>query len=100
VRFGNFQIFPVEVRGIKVEVALVECQLKRREVSRYLKYVFKKKLCCSWQWWHMPLILALLRQRQAHLGVQGQPCLQRKFKDSQGHTETHSPKQSNKTNEQ
>jgi hypothetical protein len=35
----------------------------------------------------MPLILALRRQRQAALWVQGQPGLQSEFQDSQGHTE-------------
>jgi hypothetical protein len=38
-------------------------------------------------WWHMPLIPALGRQRQANFYVQGQPGLQSKFHDSQGNTE-------------
>jgi hypothetical protein len=36
--------------------------------------------------WHMPLISAPRRQRQADLQVQGQPGLQRKFQDSQDDT--------------
>jgi hypothetical protein len=39
------------------------------------------------QWWHMPLILALGRQRQVDFWVQDQPGLQSKFQDSQGYTE-------------
>lgn len=40
------------------------------------------------QWWHIPLISPLGRQRQVNLGVQGQPGLQGEFKDSPGYTET------------
>jgi hypothetical protein len=39
------------------------------------------------QWWHMPLIPALGRQRQVNFLVQGQPGLQSEFQDSQGYTE-------------
>jgi hypothetical protein len=39
------------------------------------------------QWWHMPLIPALGRQRQANFWVWGQPGLQSEFQDSQGYTE-------------
>jgi hypothetical protein len=39
------------------------------------------------QWWHMPLIPALGRQRQADFWVWGQPGLQSKFQNSQGYTE-------------
>jgi hypothetical protein len=38
-------------------------------------------------WWHMPLILALGRQRQADFWVRGQSGLQSEFQDSQGSTE-------------
>jgi hypothetical protein len=38
-------------------------------------------------WWHMPLIPALGRQRQAGFWVQGQPGLQSEFQDIQGYTE-------------
>ena len=38
-------------------------------------------------WWHMPLIPALGRQRQADFWVQGQPGLQSEFQYSQGYTE-------------
>jgi hypothetical protein len=41
----------------------------------------------SWAWWHMPLIPALRRQRQADFCVRGQPGLQSEFQDSQGYTE-------------
>ena len=37
--------------------------------------------------WHMPLIPALRRQRQADFWVRGQPGLQSEFQDSQGYTE-------------
>jgi hypothetical protein len=39
------------------------------------------------QWWRMPLIPALERQRQADFWVWGQPGLQSEFQDSQGYTE-------------
>jgi hypothetical protein len=42
---------------------------------------------CARQWWHIPLILALERQRQVDFWVQGQPGLQSEFQDSQGYTE-------------
>ena len=39
------------------------------------------------QWWHMPLIPALGRQKQVDFWVQGQPGLQSEFQESQGYTE-------------
>jgi hypothetical protein len=54
------------------------------------------------QWWHMPLIPALGRQRQVDFWVQGQSGLQSEFQDSQGYTEktclekTKTNKQTNK----
>jgi hypothetical protein len=39
------------------------------------------------QWWHMPLIPELGRQRQTDFWVWGQPGLQSEFQDSQGYTE-------------
>jgi hypothetical protein len=41
----------------------------------------------SWVWWHMPLIPALGRQRQADFWVWGQPGLQSELQDNQGYTE-------------
>ena len=39
------------------------------------------------QWWLMPLIPALGRQRQADFWVRGQPGLRSEFQDSQGYVE-------------
>jgi hypothetical protein len=39
------------------------------------------------QWWHMPLIPALGRQRQMDFWVWGQPALQSEFQDSQSYTQ-------------
>jgi hypothetical protein len=39
------------------------------------------------QWWCMPVIAALGRQRQVDFWVRGQPGLQSEFQDSQGYTE-------------
>ena len=39
------------------------------------------------QWWHLPLIPVLGRQRQEDFWVRGQPGLQSEFQDSQGYTE-------------
>jgi hypothetical protein len=36
----------------------------------------------AWQWWHMTLIPALGRQKQADFWVWGQPGLQSEFQDS------------------
>ena len=44
-------------------------------------------MCTSQAWWHMPLIPALRRQRQADFWVQGQPGLQSEFQNSQGYAE-------------
>jgi hypothetical protein len=38
------------------------------------------------QWWRMPLIPALGRQRQVEFRVRGQPGLQSEFQDSQDYT--------------
>jgi hypothetical protein len=57
----------------------------------------------SWQWWHMTLIPALGRQRQADFWVWGQPGLQSELQDSQGYIENpvlknkQTNKQTNKT---
>jgi hypothetical protein len=45
------------------------------------------KLCDAGQWWCMPLIPALGRQRQVDFWVWGQPGLQSEFQDSQSYTE-------------
>jgi hypothetical protein len=45
------------------------------------------RLPSSLAWWHMPLILALGRQRQADFWVRGQPGLQSEFQDNQDYTE-------------
>lgn len=37
--------------------------------------------------WHTPLVPALRQQRQADLGVPGQPSLQREFQNSWSYTE-------------
>ena len=50
------------------------------------------------RWWHMPLIPAFGRQRQADFWVRGQPGLQSEFQDSQGYTEK--PCLENKTKQQ
>jgi hypothetical protein len=52
------------------------------------------------QWWHMPLIPALgrQRQRQADFRVRGQPGLQSEFQESQGYTEEPCLKQKTKQN--
>jgi hypothetical protein len=41
----------------------------------------------SGQWWYMPLIPALRRQKQVDFWVQGKPGLQSEFQDSQGYPE-------------
>jgi hypothetical protein len=46
-----------------------------------------KSVIWSRAWWHMPLIPALGRQRQADFWVRGQPGLQSEFQDSQSYTE-------------
>jgi hypothetical protein len=39
------------------------------------------------QWWRMPFIPALRRQKQVDFCVPGQPGLHSEFQDSQGYTE-------------
>jgi hypothetical protein len=39
------------------------------------------------QWWRMPLIPALRKQRQSDFWVRGQPGLESEFRDSQGYAE-------------
>ena len=48
---------------------------------------FPQEWSLARQWWRMPLIPALGRQRQADFWVRGQPGLQSEFQDSQGYTE-------------
>jgi hypothetical protein len=43
------------------------------------------------QWWCMPLIPVLGKQRQVDFWVRGQPGLQSEFQDSQGYTEKPCP---------
>jgi hypothetical protein len=56
-----------------------------------------QKLCNTSAWWHMPLILALGRQRQADFWVRGQPGLQSEFQDNQSYTEKPCLRKQNKT---
>jgi hypothetical protein len=54
----------------------------------YWIYLFYVVMChTAGQWWRIPLIPALRRQRQADFWVRGQPGLQSEFQDSQGYTE-------------
>jgi hypothetical protein len=53
--------------------------------QRHIKLAQEHKY--SQAWWHMPLIPALGRQRQADFWVRGQPGLQSELQDSQGYTE-------------
>jgi hypothetical protein len=46
-----------------------------------------KEISCTGQWWRLPLVLALGRQRQADFWVPGQLGLQSEFQDSQDYTE-------------
>ena len=46
-------------------------------------------LCLAGEWWRMPLIPALGKQREVDFSVRGQPGLQREFQDSEGYTEKH-----------
>jgi hypothetical protein len=57
------------------------------QVLSQLKKKSQKKWDRARQWWHMPLIPALRRQRQADFWVRGQPGLQSEFQDSQDYTE-------------
>jgi hypothetical protein len=49
------------------------------------------------QWWCMPLIPALRRQRHVHFWVPSQAGLQSEFQNSQGYTEKPCLKKQNKT---
>jgi hypothetical protein len=49
--------------------------------------LMNKILGCSQAWWCMPLILALMRQRQADFWVRGQPSLQSELQDNLGDAE-------------
>jgi hypothetical protein len=46
-----------------------------------------KKIALAWQWWCMPLILALGRQRQVDFWIPDQPGLQSEFQENQGYIE-------------
>jgi hypothetical protein len=52
------------------------------------------------QWWYMPSIPALRRQRLVRSLVRGQPGLQSEFQDSQGYTEKPCLEKSKQTNNQ
>jgi hypothetical protein len=62
-----------------------------RSISSIMKMVYSR------QWWRMPLIPALGRQRQEDFWVRGQPGLQSEFQDSHGYTEKPFPGKQNKT---
>ena len=51
------------------------CKVKQRYDRIYTNDLLLKHVIEAGQWWRMPLILALGRQRQADLCVQGQPDL-------------------------
>jgi hypothetical protein len=69
---------------------LAQCYTHRWQAinaNRMHKWFPLREFILSQAWWHMPLIPALGRQRQADFWVQGQPGVQSEFQDSQGYTE-------------
>jgi len=55
-------------------------------------------LITAGQWWHMPLIPALGRQKQVDFLVQGQPGLQSEFKNSKVYPKKPCLKKTNNNN--
>jgi hypothetical protein len=54
--------------------------------QRHFFFMYKS-LFLGLAWWHLPLIPALGRQRQADFWVRGQSGLESEFQDSQGYAE-------------
>ena len=59
----------------------------RQHQTFFCFVLFLKRLLPGQPWWHMPLIPALGRERQANVWVQGQTGLQSKFQDIQSYKE-------------
>jgi hypothetical protein len=89
-----------------ISVCVCTDVLKQRPQILYLKLALNSWPCLylpsgriismARQWWCMPLILALGRQRQVDFWVRGQPGLPSECQDSQGYTEKPCLKKENK----